>query len=338
MTKGNNYKRSRSLQNIGVRGGFAMPIFGQNELFAVLEFYSTQPESRNDSLMEVASHTAIQIGVVIRRKIAEEKLYELNTELEERVKERTLELEASNRHLKTAVEQAEAGNRAKSEFLANMSHELRTPLHGILSFAHFGITKSNSVSPDKIVQYFRRIEKSGNILLSLLNDLLDLSKLESDNFTLNIVNYSMNRVIGSVSDEFDSLIAEKHLKMHFYEPPHQIHVEIDLERMKQVVRNLLSNAVKFSPIENKIDIQLYQNDQSVFFSIADDGIGIPEKELKSVFEKFVQSSLTKTGAGGTGLGLSICKEIIMAYNGTIWAETKESGGSIFIVQIPKTQA
>ncbi len=337
VTKNENYSRGRSLKNIGVRGAFAIPIFGQHGIFAVLEFYSTQVEPLDESIIGVASHTAFQIGVVIRRKVAEEKLYDLNAELEKRVKERTLELEASNLHLKTAVDQAEAGNRAKSEFLANMSHELRTPLHGILSFAHFGVTRNNSVSPEKNLQYFSKIEKSGNILLMLLNDLLDLSKLESDNFTLDITNCSLNLVIGAVVDEFDSLLAEKNLRICFHKPDFDIEADIDPGRIRQVVRNLLSNAVKFSSTENNIDIHLYQNDDGVLFSVANEGVGIPEGELSSVFKKFVQSSITKTGAGGTGLGLSICKQIIIAHNGKIWAETKKSGGSTFIVEIPKTQ-
>ena len=247
------------------------------------------------------------------------------------------EVDARTRDLRVAKNRAEAANQAKSQFLANMSHELRTPMHGILSFSSFGINKSDPKEQPKIYKYFSMIQEAGNRLLDLLNNLLDLSKLEAGKSELQRTNVPFERVINQVLDEFASLMSEKNVSVAF-EGSSEYPVSVDVPKMMQVLRNLLSNAVKFSPENSEIQVRLISIDGGIEVTVSDRGMGIPEGELEAVFDKFIQSSKTKTGAGGTGLGLAICREIVTAHNGRIWAEGREGGGAVFRLQVPMEEA
>lgn len=233
-----------------------------------------------------------------------------------------------------AKTEAETANQAKSEFLANMSHELRTPLHGILSFASFGIKKHASASPEKLLDYFSRIKQSGSTLLELLNDLLDLAKLESKRATFTFEPTNLGLLVKSVVSEMDMLLSERSLTIRRERSEFDEHMTLDPDKIRQVLRNLLDNAIKFSPAGGIIDVAVERVQDSVRVSVGDQGPGIPPDELEAVFDKFVQSSKTKTGAGGTGLGLAICHEIIGAHRGRIWAANKPEGGAMFSFEIP----
>jgi signal transduction histidine kinase len=233
-----------------------------------------------------------------------------------------------------AKAEADSANQAKSEFLANMSHELRTPLHGILSFASFGIKKYASAKPEKLLDYFSRIKQSGSILLELLNDLLDLAKLESRRATFTLEPTDPAMLVKAVTGEVDILLSERNLKLRQETSELDEQVTLDAEKIKQVLRNLLDNAIKFSPVGGTIDVGINRVQNSVRVSVSDQGPGIPPDELEAVFDKFVQSSKTKTGAGGTGLGLAICHEIVAAHRGRIWAENRPEGGAVFSFEIP----
>ena len=252
--------------------------------------------------------------------------------------------------LRDSVEEAEAANRAKSEFLANMSHELRTPMHSILSFSNFGMDKLQTAPLEKLGTYFERIHQSGDRLLILVNDLLDLAKLEAGKMELEIADYKLTEVVESRMAEQEATAKQRGVTIKLERGAEEIQGTFDSVRIGQVVANLLSNAVKFTPAGKRITLSIHSSNMiaeyangssevpSILFRIQDEGIGIPEDELERVFDKFIQSSKTNTGAGGTGLGLAICKQIIHAHGGKIWAEIAEGGGAMFSFEIPMTYA
>lgn len=273
-------------------------------------------------------------------KLVEEEILNHRDHLQELVAAQTADLVA-------AKEAAEFANQAKSEFLANISHELRTPMHAILSFSELGESKIGKAPPEKIIVYFQRIKTSGERLLRLLNDLLDLSKLEANMMTLEFASCDLQTLLQEALTEYESLSSQKHITLSLDNYCQHPTAEIDALRIGQVIRNILSNSIKFTPEYGKINLSLHESEipagrraidtkmsPAIKLSISDSGIGIPEDELEKVFDKFVQSSNTKTGAGGTGLGLSICKEIIGAHRGKIYAQNNPDGGTCFNIILP----
>lgn len=272
---------------------------------------------------------------ITERKVAENKLQKAYDELEFRVQERTKELTEEVKEREKAEKKAEAANMAKSAFLANISHELRTPMHAILSFSELGEEKIDVASNEKIKSYLSMIRQSGQRLMVLLNDLLDLSKLEAGQMEFYKEQHEFGKVVELAVTELNVLANKKMIKLIIDPETAKVEGCFDSDKLLQVIRNLISNAIKFTAEEKSITLSYQKTVSDISFVISDQGTGIPEDELNSVFNKFVQSSKIKTGTGGTGLGLAICKEIIEGHGGTISAANNPNGGAIFTFVIPR---
>ena len=244
-----------------------------------------------------------------------------------------MELEAAVAAEEGARRVAEEANLAKNQFLMNMSHELRTPMHAVLAYAQLGIEKGEE---ERLRRYFERIQTSARGLLVLLGDLLDLAKLESGRMDFQFRPIDPRRLIEATIAEFSPESQNRGIHLAADLVPEQVWFALDEARFMQVLRNLVSNALKFSPAGSTITLQLSGDAAGGFaLCVADEGIGIPEDELERVFDKFVQSSKTRTGAGGTGLGLAICREIVEAHGGRIRALCRTGGGTEICIAMPR---
>lgn len=244
------------------------------------------------------------------------------------------EFREAERVTREAKDAAEQTSKAKTEFIANISHELRTPLQSILGFSEIGQMKSEQ--QPKISDMFREIQLSGQRMLALVNNLLDIAKIESAEQSYDIHPVNITSLIRKVCDELSPLWQGRGLTIKYVFGQDSIMAQADPLRLQQVFINVLANAIKFSPPNGTITLTAGLHQTGVRISIADQGCGIPPSELDQIFEPFVQSSETKDGSGGTGLGLAICKKIINGMGGKIRADNQPSGGAVFYIDLPFT--
>lgn len=280
-------------------------------------------------------------------RVQQEELMQSNKELEEKTKlveeknhafnEKNNLLVAATTDLKRKADQLSLSSKYKSEFLANMSHELRTPLNSILLLSK--LLKDNledNLSEDQI-EYSAVINKAGNSLLDLINDILDLSKIESGKMDVNAETLDVNKFAGDIQSLFNPIAKDKEIEFKVLvnsDCPESMYT--DKMRLDQVVKNLLSNAFKFSA-KGKVNLTISYNLQQdmISFSVVDTGIGIAKEKQALVFEAFQQADgSTKRKYGGTGLGLSISKEIAHLLGGEISLESEVGVGSNFTITIP----
>ena len=236
-------------------------------------------------------------------------------------------------------DRAEEASRLKSEFLATISHELRTPLHAILSYADFGLERVGHADRERLKRYFFEIQDSGALLLELINDLLDLSKIEAGKMPYRRSTLTMGVVVDDACYRVAQLVEAKGISLNTASIPKEWQVYGDYEMLLRVFINLLGNAVKFTPAGGQIEVFGQAHNEGYLFAVRDSGQGIYPEEIDVIFDKFVQSSLhAQRGGSGTGLGLSICRGIIEAHEGRIWAESAgPNQGSTFYFMLPALQ-
>ncbi|KPA13928.1 two-component hybrid sensor and regulator [Candidatus Magnetomorum sp. HK-1] len=261
-------------------------------------------------------------------KTAEFEILKLNEELEQRVIERTSDLAKAIQEAEVARNEADNANRAKSSFLATMSHELRTPLNAIIGFSQL-MTRSSSLTKE-IAEYLKIITRSGEHLLNLINDILDMSKIEAGRIKLNKDNFDLWRLLDDLESMLSLRAKEKNIRLLFERfPDVPQYIKTDEAKLRQILINLLNNALKFTQ-EGGVSLRVKKSDQYLHFEIEDTGIGIPANELGDIFKPFVQSQRkSKQLEEGTGLGLSISKKFAHLMGGDMTVQSELNWGSVF---------
>jgi PAS domain S-box-containing protein len=273
-------------------------------------------------------YVAIRADITERKK-AQEALHLANESLEAKVIERTIELQA-------AKERAEEGARIKSQFLANMSHELRTPLNGIMGFSEFLADGKPGPLNGKQKEYLGDILNSGRHLLELINDLLDLAKIEAGKMELNLQPFSLSDAIQQVCAGANPMARAKKMDVQLTLDPGITTVTLDQHKFKQVIYNLLSNAVKFTGEGGRVEIVVQLRAPGRFVvSVRDTGIGIRADDLPRLFTEFEQlDSGADRRFDGTGLGLALTRKLVELQDGSIFVESEVGQGSSFSVTLP----
>lgn len=325
------------LHRIQVRSKLVFSIVVQDKLWGLLIAHQcSQPRSWTDNETKFMTKITEHLSIAIYQAQLHTQLQQQKYTLEQRVTERT-------QALRDALLAAQSANRAKSEFLATMSHELRTPLTCVIGISATLLrlySQGESIKQlprEKQQEYLHKIHDSGEHLLELINDILELSEVEAGKTILQISEFSLTKLAQKTLYSFRERAQEHNVLLI---SDIQIKSDEDLfiadqRRVKQIVSNLLSNAIKFTPESGQVTLRVWVNRNTAIFQIQDTGIGISEEQQPLLFEKFQQlDSSYRRQYEGTGLGLALTKQLVELHGGTIQLTSTENVGSTFTVQIP----
>lgn len=274
------------------------------------------------------------ISAVISYNIKDIELSEVFNAQLKALKSGIMETKSAYKTIKEQNVKILEADRVKNEFLANISHELRTPLNAIIGFSEVLSNQLFGNLNEKQAEYIHDIHVSGIHLLEMINEILDISKLEAKAMTLNKVNFSISRAVDEVVNIVKPLADKKSIYIE-KNISHDKDVLADFQKIRQILYNLLSNAIKFSPKKGKIEVSIHFKNDNLFIEVRDEGIGIAPKDHNKIFEKFVQLENTYTKKeSSTGLGLTITKQFVEMHGGEIKVKSSIGKGSTFVVKIP----
>lgn len=322
------------LRESQVRAKLAAPIIFEDKLWGLLIAHQCdKPHQWNDSEKNLLIAIAEQLAIAIHQAELMQTLTQEKQTLEQRVIERTI-------GLRDALLAAEAASRLRSEFLATISHELLTPLTYVIGMSSTLLRWPLGELSQRQRGYLQTIHDSGEHLLEMINDILDLSQIEAGKTALNISEFSLVNVAENAVESLRKKATSEqiNLQLDLQIDPRRDRFTADAERVEQILWNLLTNAIKFTPESGSVTLRLWVEDDTAIFQVEDTGIGIHEEQLPLLFEKFQQLDTPyRRRYEGTGLGLALTKQLVELHRGRIEVESTVSIGSIFTVWIP-TQA
>lgn len=326
------------LMDHGVKSGASVIIGDEQRPYGVLGVHSRERRSFTEDDVHFLQSVANILAATLTRKRAEEEILHLNGVLEARVAARTAELAVLNRELALRNGEVERANRLKSEFLASMSHELRTPLNAIIGFTDLMMRGKGGTLNEKHRQFMAHVQRGARHLLQLINDILDLSKIEAGRVEIEPQAFPLADALREVLPVITPLAANKSIEIASDVPADSV-VFAERIRFKQIIFNLLSNAVKFTPERGRVWLECSSAPGGVEIAVCDTGIGIPAEEQESVFEEFHQAGPTTRGVKeGTGLGLAITRRLVELHGGRIRVVSTPGAGSRFLFTLPAAPA
>jgi len=298
-----------TLIRFGYRALLSVPLLREDHIIGSLSFNRKAPGEFPPEVVDVLKTFATQSALAIQ-----------NARLFREIADKSAQLEAASRH--------------KSEFLANMSHELRTPLNAIIGFSEVLAQGMFGDINEKQTEYLQDILESGRHLLSLINDILDLSKIEAGRMELELTNFNVPQAIQNASILVRERAIRRGIALHELIEEGVGDIRGDERKVKQVLLNLLSNAIKFTPEGGRIEVRAAPADGTVEVSVMDTGVGIAPEDQAAVFEEFRQVGMADKKAEGTGLGLALSRKFVELHGGKIWVQSEVGRGSTFTFTLP----
>ena len=332
-------RRAVEINNLLFTSHLSKVAMGANESAGSRELNLVDPDEGTDLLFEVLTHDlggleGAQEGstVSVLRDVTD--LRRAANELEDRIQAATADLADQNTRLQWQSRELEKANRLKSEFLASMSHELRTPINALIGYASLMLDRIYGDLTARQEEGLNRIQGAAQHLLALINDILDLAKIEAGRMPLHLDDVTLGDIITGISQQIEPLVKKKSLTFTVEMPSKDLSLHTDRTKVKQILLNLLSNAVKFTH-HGGIWVTVSKDEEDLRFDVRDTGIGIRASDLESIWEDFRQVVQSRSREfGGTGLGLSITRKLVDALGGHVFAESVYGKGSTFTVVLP----